>query len=126
MHHAFWEPVEPKLRSGGIAVVNAPVFDRRIDRGDLRVFEVPAAAIADEIGAPLAASMVLVAAYARITGLVGVEALVAGMRVAVPPYRRQHVEANESALRAGFEGAEAGAAPAWGAGRAAGAHRRPS
>ena len=32
---------------------------------------------------------------------------------AVPPYRRQHVEANERALRAGFDAVEALAAPAW-------------
>jgi 2-oxoglutarate ferredoxin oxidoreductase subunit gamma len=63
--------------------------------------------------------MVLVAAHARITGLVGLDALVAGMRESVPPYRRQHVEANEKALRAGFEHPAPGQAPAWGASEAA-------
>jgi len=63
--------------------------------------------------------MVLAAAYARITGLVGVESLVEGMRASVPAYRRQHLDANANALRAGFESAEANAAPAWGEGRAA-------
>lgn len=119
MHHAFWTPVETKLRSGGIVVLNSPVFDRRIDRDDLRVFSIPATAIADGIGAPLSASMVLVAAYARITGLVGVESLVEGMRASVPAYRRQHLDANANALRAGFESTEANVAPAWGEERAA-------
>ena len=67
----------------------------------------------------MSAAMVLVAAYARITGLVGLEALVAGMRDSVPPYRRQHVEANEKALRAGFASAAPGLAPAWPASEAA-------
>jgi 2-oxoglutarate ferredoxin oxidoreductase subunit gamma len=57
--------------------------------------------------------MVLVAAYARLTGMVGIDALVAGMREAVPPYRRQHLDANEKALRAGFEAVAPAAAPAW-------------
>jgi 2-oxoglutarate ferredoxin oxidoreductase subunit gamma len=67
----------------------------------------------------MAAAMVLVAAHARITGLVGLDALVAGMRESVPPYRRQHLEANERALRAGFAHAARDAAPAWSASEAA-------
>jgi 2-oxoglutarate ferredoxin oxidoreductase subunit gamma len=96
-----------------VVVVNHPVFAAEIDRSAHRVFEVPAGEIATQIGSPLAASMVLVAAYARLTGIVGLDALVAGMRESVPPYRRQHLESNEKALRAGFEAVAAGAAPAW-------------
>jgi 2-oxoglutarate ferredoxin oxidoreductase subunit gamma len=119
MHHQFWEPARAKLRPGSVVVVNHPVFAAELDRSTHRVFEVPAAAIATEIGSPMAAAMVLVAAHARITGLVGLDALVAGMRESVPPYRRQHLEANEKALRAGFAHAAPGAAPAWGASEAA-------
>jgi 2-oxoglutarate ferredoxin oxidoreductase subunit gamma len=118
MHHQFWGPAQARMRPGAVVVVNHPVFAAEIDRRTHRVFEVPAVEIATRIGSPLAASMVLVAAHARITGLVGLEALVAGMRESVPPYRRQHVEANEKALRAGFEAA-APAAPAWAASEAA-------
>jgi len=118
MHHQFWGPAQARMRPGAVVVVNHPVFAAEIDRRAHRVFEVPAVEIATRIGSPLAASMVLVAAHARITGLVGLEALVAGMRESVPPYRRQHVEANEKALRAGFEAA-APAVPAWAASEAA-------
>jgi 2-oxoglutarate ferredoxin oxidoreductase subunit gamma len=45
--------------------------------------------------------MVMAGAYAAISGLVGVEALVAGMEEAIPPYRRQHVATNAAAIRAG-------------------------
>jgi 2-oxoglutarate ferredoxin oxidoreductase subunit gamma len=77
------------------------------------VFEVPATAIAAELGSPLAASLVLAAAFAGLTRLVGIEALVEGMKQSVPPYRRQHLEANEKALRAGYERLPTGAAHAW-------------
>jgi Pyruvate/2-oxoacid:ferredoxin oxidoreductase gamma subunit len=119
MHHRFWEPARAKLRTGSIVVVNHPVFAGEVDRARHRLFEVPAAEIAARIGEPLAAAMVLVGAHARITGLVGIEALVAGMRESLPPYRRQHAEANEKALRAGFAEAPPGAAPAWEASEAA-------
>ena len=42
-----------------------------------------------------------------------INALVDGMKEAVPSYRRQHIETNERALRAGWDAATAGAAPVW-------------
>jgi Pyruvate/2-oxoacid:ferredoxin oxidoreductase gamma subunit len=119
MHHRFWEPARAKLRPGSLVVVNHPVFAAEVDRASHRVFEVAASAIAGELGHPMSASMVLVAAFARITGLVGLDSLVAGMRDSVPSYRRQHVEANEKALGAGFASASPGLAPAWPASQAA-------
>ncbi len=113
MHHAFWEPLRPKLRPGAVVVLNASLFEGALDREAQRVFDVPATQIAAENGSPLAASMVLVSAYAALTGLVGVESLVAAMRESVPAYRRQHLETNEAALRAGFASVPRDAAPAW-------------
>ncbi len=61
----------------------------------------------------MSAFMVMLGSYAAITGLVGIEALCGAMAASLPPYRRQHVEANEKALRAGCDRGPAGAAPAW-------------
>jgi 2-oxoacid:acceptor oxidoreductase gamma subunit (pyruvate/2-ketoisovalerate family) len=119
MHHQFWGPARAKLRPGSVVVVNHPVFAAELDREVHQVFEIPATELATQLGQPMSAAMLLVAATARITGLVGLEALVAGMRDSVPPYRRQHVEANEKALRAGFAFASPGLAPAWPASEAA-------
>lgn len=113
MHHAFWEPLRRKLAEGSVIVVNGSLFEGELDRERLRVFSVDATRIAQEAGNALAASLALVGAYAAITGLVGAESLVAAMVDALPPYRRQHAETNERALRAGFLAAPAGAAPAW-------------
>ena len=60
-----------------------------------------------------AASMVMTGAYVGITGLVGLDATIEGMRVSIPPYRTQHIAGNETAIRAGFERVEHLAAPAW-------------
>ena len=55
----------------------------------------------------------LVAAYASLTGMLGLDSLVAAMRDSVPSYRRQHLETNERALTAGFGALGKGVAPAW-------------
>ena len=120
MHHAFFEPVCRKLRPGGVVVVNSALFEGDLDRDLFQVFDVPATQIAAGLGQPLAASLVLVGAFTGLTGVVALESLVEAMSESVPSYRRQHLETNEKALRAGFESVGAGAAPAWAESRRAG------
>ena len=113
LHHQFFTPLAPKLRRGAVVVVNASLFEAPLDRDAQRVCEIAATALAAEIRAPLAASLVALAGFASVTGLVGLEALVEAMHDSLPAYRRQHAEANERALRAGFDALPRGAAPAW-------------
>jgi Pyruvate/2-oxoacid:ferredoxin oxidoreductase gamma subunit len=51
--------------------------------------------------------------YSALTGLVGVDALVEAMRASIPPYRQQHIEANERVIRLGFEMVNGVEHPAW-------------
>jgi hypothetical protein len=48
-----------------------------------------------------------------ITGIVGIEAVIAAMRASIPSYRTQHIAANEVALRAGWQLLPANEVPAW-------------
>jgi Pyruvate/2-oxoacid:ferredoxin oxidoreductase gamma subunit len=113
MHHKFWAPLVSKLRPGAVVVVNSTLFEDELDRDTHNVFDVPVSDIAAELGEPMAASMVMIGAYAALTGLVTLGGALAGMRESIPPYRRQHVENNESAIRAGWAAVEPLAAPAW-------------
>jgi 2-oxoglutarate ferredoxin oxidoreductase subunit gamma len=113
MHHQFFAPLRGKLRAGSLVLVNSTLFQHELDRGALRVFEVPASACATELGSAVVGAMVLIGAFARITGLVSLASLEEAMRACVPCYRRQHVELNERALRAGWGAAPDAAAPAW-------------
>lgn len=114
MHPSYWAPVRAKLRPGGVVVANATLLDEAgLDAGDRTVFLVPAGDIAAGLGAPMSAGLVLLGAYAAVTGLVGLDALIAAMTRLVPPYRSQHIAKNEAALRAGHDAVPALAAPAW-------------
>jgi len=113
MHHEYWAPLRAKLRPNAVVLLNSTLFEGELDREQLRVFEVPATALAAELGNVMTASMIMTGAYARVTGLVGLDAAIEGMRESLPPYRQQHIEANSRALRAGFESMQEQAAPAW-------------
>lgn len=101
MHHAHFRPIEQKLRSDAVVVVNSSVFEGEVNADRVNRFDVPATELATQLGNPLAASMILIAAYAQLTGILSLESLIGAMRESIPPYRRQNIEANEQALRMG-------------------------
>lgn len=114
-HPRHWDGVRAKLRPGGVAVWNEDLFGAQADAGAARALPVKATAISTRLGAAQAASLVLVGAFAGATGLVGLASLIAAMEEALPPYRREHAPKNAEALRAGFDAAPRGLAPAWSA-----------
>jgi Pyruvate/2-oxoacid:ferredoxin oxidoreductase gamma subunit len=113
MHDKFWVPIEAKVRPGGLVLVNEATFDTPLDEGRYRVLRVRATDIAVELGNELGGSMVMVGAYVGVTGLVGLDATVEAMRQSIPSYRQQHIQANEVAIRTGFDAVEPLAFPAW-------------
>lgn len=113
MHHKYWEPMAHKIRDGGIVLVNSSLFEGDLERDRYRVVDIPATDEATARGAPMTASMVLTGAFVAATGLVGIESIVQAMSDSLPPYRRQHGEANEQALRHGYSLVDERVAPAW-------------
>jgi len=113
MHHKYWEPMAHKIRDGGIVLANSSLFEGDLERERYRVVDIPATDEATALGAAMTASMVLTGAFVAATGLVGIDAMVQAMNDSLPPYRRQHAEANELALRHGYSLVGAPIAPAW-------------
>jgi Pyruvate/2-oxoacid:ferredoxin oxidoreductase gamma subunit len=101
MHDKFFPPIAAKLRDGALVVVNDATFETPLDTERYRVVRVPATDHAAELGHALGGSMVM--AYAALSGVVGLDALIAGMRESIPSYRLQHIAANEMTLRAGYQ-----------------------
>ena len=102
MHDQFAPPIFAKLVGGSIAVLNIDVCSSRPDAARTTVVEVAANEIADQIGNRLAASMVLVGAYAAATGLVSPDSLAGAIAASLPSYRQKTVEVNVAAVRAGY------------------------
>ena len=101
MHHEYWPSVRDNLADKCVVMLNSSVFAGEVDRANLSVLDVPATALAVEVGNVMAATMVMVGAYAIATNLVEVESLVSAISEALPPYRTQHRALNEAAIRIG-------------------------
>ncbi len=109
MHPEYAAATMGRLRAGAVVLVNANVFPSVPD-GTIGIGAVD---IATDAGHPLGASLVMAGAYAAITGLVGLDALVGAVADALPPYRSKHVATNQDAIRAGWAAAPATRIPAW-------------
>lgn len=112
MHDEFWAALEPRIRADGFVLVNDSTFAREIPP-PVTVHRIGATELAAQLDNPLGGAMVMVGAYGALTGLVSLDALVAGMQDSVPSYRQQHLAANERTIRAGWDTVPAGAHPAW-------------
>ncbi|MCB5164707.1 2-oxoacid:acceptor oxidoreductase family protein [Streptomyces bambusae] len=124
MHDAYADHVVPRLRPGGWLLVDstvcrtpwrdgvAPGGVRRPDAA-FDVLEVPATALARDLGSPAAATMVAIGAYARATDIVGADALAQALPEVLPPHRLEQATANMRALAAGYGAVPASSRPAW-------------
>jgi Pyruvate/2-oxoacid:ferredoxin oxidoreductase gamma subunit len=112
LHPRYWEPLRARLVPDAVVVLNSSLFEEPVDLA--RVFAVPATQVAtEELGNPMAVSMVATGAYVAVTGLVALDSAIAGMEESLPAYRRQHAEGNARALQAGAALVDPLAAPAW-------------
>jgi Pyruvate/2-oxoacid:ferredoxin oxidoreductase gamma subunit len=112
LHPRYWEPLRARLIPDAVVVLNSSLFEEPVDLP--RVYDIPATQIAtEEVGNPMAVSMVATGAYVALTGLVRLDSAVAAMEESLPSYRRQHAESNAVALRAGAGLVDPLAAPAW-------------
>ena len=113
VHPQFWAPVRRKLRPESIVVLDDDLAADAEGASEFTTFRVAAAAIARDIGAPMAGALVLLSAFCGTTQLVGLDSLIEAMREAVPPYRKQHIEANARALEVGYASLPPNGALAW-------------
>lgn len=74
------EKFEADVRPGGFLLINTSLIDRRSDRKDVTIIEIPANAIAQELGNPRGANMVALGAYIGATGAVTMEQIEAVVR----------------------------------------------
>jgi 2-oxoglutarate ferredoxin oxidoreductase subunit gamma len=99
---------ESTLRPGGLLLVNTSLAGRKARRNDVRVLEVEATGIADELGEARVANMVMLGALVAVTGVVGPESVMGSLAKVLPARRHSLIPLNEQALARGREAAAGG------------------
>ena len=63
MNQASFDKFVPKLKPGGLLVLNSSLIQPTIERGDIEILALPANKIADKLKNPRSANMVVLGAY---------------------------------------------------------------
>ena len=94
---------EPKIKANGILVINTSLVDRQTERDDLEILELPMNQLAEEIGNPRGANMILLGAYLQKTEVVDVQQALQQFEIIFTGKSDQVIAKNREAFLAGVE-----------------------
>lgn len=113
MNRPSLDKFAPRIRPGGVIVVNTSLVDADAERPDCTVVEVDARALAKEAGADRSANFVMLGAYVGAAEPVPLEAVERAIENEFTGKKTKFVPSNQAAFRAGVAaGSQARAAAA--------------
>ncbi|TEU05577.1 2-oxoacid:ferredoxin oxidoreductase subunit gamma, partial [Candidatus Bathyarchaeota archaeon] len=103
MNNPSLDAFEPRLKEGGVLVMNSSLITRKVKRKNINVIGVPANEIASKIGDKRVANMVMLGAYVAHTKTVSKEKILEGLSDLLGEKKRQLFEVNKKAFEKGME-----------------------
>ena len=91
-----------QIQSGGVLFINSSLIEAEISRGDIDIVRVPANSIAEKLGSPRSANMVMMGAFTKKSNLVSVASVIEGLKSALKN-KQKLVAINKKALMAGYD-----------------------
>ena len=93
---------ESHVKPGGLLIYDPSGIHHRPTRTDITVVEVDAMTATIEMGNPKGYNMILLGALLQLRGMVGIDAVLRGLKKALPERHHHLIPANEAALRRGM------------------------
>lgn len=91
-----------QIQSGGLFFINSSLVESELSRGDIKVVSVPANSIAEKLGSPKSANIVMLGAFIKKSGLVSLDTVVGALKSTLGK-KQKLVAINEKALKAGYD-----------------------
>ena len=91
-----------QIQSGGLFFINSSLVEAEISRGDIDIVEVPASSIAEDLGSPKSANMVMLGALTKKSNLVSLSSVIEALRNTLKN-KQKLIAINKKALLAGYD-----------------------
>lgn len=105
MNRPSMELFEKTLVPGGILLYNSSLIDVKPQRSDIKAVAVPCNDIANDMGFARGTNMVMLGAYAGVTGDFTVDVLMDALRHKMGPSKEKFMPSNQKAIEAGIAAA---------------------
>ena len=90
------------IQSGGVLFINSSLVEADISRGDIEVVNIPANSIAEDLGSPRSANMVILGAFTKKSKQVDIASVIEELGATLKN-KKNLIAINEKALMAGYE-----------------------
>ena len=90
-----------QIQSGGVLFVNSSLVEPQISRGDVDIVRIPANSVADELGSPKSANMVMLGAFTKKSNIVSLSSVIEALGSTLGS-KPKLITINEKALKAGY------------------------
>lgn len=94
---------EDTVVPGGMIFVDSTLIERTVRRDDVKVFYIPSTALAQEMGAPTLANMIMVGKFIKESGAVSTDNIEDTLKKVVSAKRANLLELNLNAIRTGMD-----------------------
>ncbi|CAM3644639.1 2-oxoacid:acceptor oxidoreductase family protein [Mesobacillus zeae] len=101
MNAPSFDKFEPKVKPGGLLIVNTSMADRKSMRTDIHTIYIKATDMAGRLGSPKSANMVLLGALLAYLPIVSEEAIIQSLEKVLSPGKQHLLKLNEEALKLG-------------------------
>jgi 2-oxoglutarate ferredoxin oxidoreductase subunit gamma len=101
MNHPSMLRFQNQLQSGGIFFLNSTLIKEPVSRGDIDIVNVPANAMAEELGNIKSANMIMLGAFIKKSNLVHLDSLIEGLAETLKG-KQKLIDINKNALTAGY------------------------
>ncbi len=92
----------PKIRKGGMLLYNSSLIEGEKFRDDVKTYGIPASKIADELGNPKVANLVMVGAYIRHCTFFDYDKVANVLPKIIPAKKKEMAEINKAAFDKGY------------------------
>lgn len=88
---------------GGMIFIDSTLIGRKVEREDVKVFYIPSTKLAQEIGAPTLANMIIMGKVIKETGVVSEDDIESGLKKVVSAKHAGMLDINLKAIKTGYD-----------------------
>jgi 2-oxoglutarate ferredoxin oxidoreductase subunit gamma len=103
MNRPSLDKFEQYLVQDGVLLINSSLINKKAERTDVKIYEIPANDIANEIGNSKVANMVMLGAYLELSKVVSVDTILDTFKKVFGPSKEHLIPINKEALERGAQ-----------------------
>jgi 2-oxoglutarate ferredoxin oxidoreductase subunit gamma len=101
LNNPSFDKFEPRVRPGGLLIINSSLVVRISERKDIKIIDLIATDIANDLGNARVANMVLLGAFLEQTKIVSAKAVIESLKKVLSADKHHLLEVNKQALKKG-------------------------